>query len=667
MKNRLVIIIALLTIFLTACSFSLAEDITPPPNYVSPTPQPTLGVLYPTGSPSPARGKSIFEVNCAPCHGTDGLGNGPEAASLPVTIPAIGLQDIASQSNPASWYTVITQGRMDRDMPPFSMLSDAERWDVLSYVYSLSNTPGMVEQGAVLYGNFCATCHGPNGQGSGTPITGTPAKFTDPAFMSQTTGVGMYQAIADGVSPDMPGFNSKMSEKEIWSVTAYLRTLSYDKGAQVVEVASPTVQATNTLENTPLSSPSPSTTTETAQPITQSGTPVGTPVGTVTQSATKESSPTAEVTATPEALSASISGKVTNGSGGKAPTKLVITLHGFVDMNEKVTLTTNVKSDGTYDFTKVPLETNMAFIVSTEFEGTAYNSDVAVYDGSTTTFELPLTVYETTTDTSSISADRLHLFFDFSNTGLVQVIEIYILSNSSDKAVVPGGTDLSVQTYTLPEGATNLQFDSGEIGNPYLTTKDGFGDPTTILPGASSYQLIYAFDLPYGKSLEIKQPLNVSIGSVIVMAPEGIKVKSDQLKNEGLKDVQGSSYTMFTTSNLAPGDSITLAISGTPKTTSTSGTTNNTSQTSLAIGLGIFGAVLILAALFFFLRGRSHKADLESESDLGEEETDPLGDDPDSIMDAITSLDDQFKAGTIGEEAYQKRRTQLKAKLKDLL
>lgn len=663
MKNRLVIIIVLLTVFLTACSFSLAEDITPPPYYVSPTPQPTLGVLYPTGSPSPARGKSIFEVNCAPCHGSDGLGNGPEAASLPVTIPAIGLQDIASQSNPASWYTVITQGRMDRDMPPFSMLSDAERWDVLSYVYSLSNTPSMVEQGAVLYGSFCATCHGTNGEGSGTQITGDPAKFTDPAFMSQTTGVGMYQAIADGVSPDMPGFSSKMSEKEIWAVTAYLRTLSFDMSSQAVEVASPTIQATNTLENTI----SPSNTTETLQPATQSGTPVGTPVGTVTQSATNESSPTAEVTTTPEGLSATVSGKITNGSAGKIPTNLVITLHGFVDMNETVTLTANVKSDGSYEFTKVPLETNMAFIVSTEFEGTAYNSDVAVYDGTTTTFELPLTVYETTTDTSSISADRLHLFFDFSNTGLVQVIEIYILSNSSDKAVVPGGTGQSVQTYTLPEGATNLQFDSGEIGNPYVTTKDGFGDPTSILPGASSYQLIYAFDLPYGKSLEIKQPLNVAIGSVIVMAPDGIKVKSDQLTNGGLKDVQGKSYTMLTTSNLAAGDSITLTISGTPKTTSTSGTTNNTSQTSLAIGLGIFGAVLILAALFFFLRGRSHKADLEEEFDPSTDETDPLGDDPDSIMDAIASLDDQFKAGTIGEEAYKKRRTELKARLKDLL
>ena len=47
MKFRFAIIIALalLTFFLSACNFTLAEDITPPPNYVPPTPAPTLGPL----------------------------------------------------------------------------------------------------------------------------------------------------------------------------------------------------------------------------------------------------------------------------------------------------------------------------------------------------------------------------------------------------------------------------------------------------------------------------------------------------------------------------------------------------------------------------------------------------------------------------------------------
>ena len=49
MKFRYILIIALIAIFLAGCS--LASDITPPPNYVSPTPLPTLGLLYPSSAP----------------------------------------------------------------------------------------------------------------------------------------------------------------------------------------------------------------------------------------------------------------------------------------------------------------------------------------------------------------------------------------------------------------------------------------------------------------------------------------------------------------------------------------------------------------------------------------------------------------------------------------
>jgi len=658
MKNRLVFIIPLLIIFLSACSFSLAEDITPPPNYVSPTPQPTLGALYPSVPPSPARGKLLYEENCVACHGNNGLGNGPEAASLPVTIPAIGLQEIASQSNPADWYTVITRGRMEKDMPPYSSLSEAQRWDILAYVYTLSNTPAMAEQGSSLYKELCAPCHGPFGAGTQTPAKAV--NFTDPVLMSQLTGVGMYQAVADGVAPDMHGFKSSLNDKEIWSVISYLWTSSYDTKTPAVVSATPTLEATATLENTV----NPAGTSTFA---TQTTDLTGTPVAAGTQSPTVQTSPTSEVTPTTEAPTGTISGQVTNGSGGKLPQDLKITLHGFVNMTEKVTLDEKIRSDGSFEFSRVPLESGIAFIVSTEYSGTSYNSDVAVYDGTTVGYTLGLTVYDTTSDSSSITADRLHIFFDFSNPGLVQVIEIYILSNSSNKAVVPESKDKSVQTYTLPVSASNLQFDTGTIGSPYLKTNDGFGDPTTILPGASSYQLIYAFDMTYDKSLEIKQPLNVAVGSVVLMAQKGIKVKSTQLQDQGLKDVQGQSYTMLTSANLTAGDTLTFTISGAPKSTSTTSTSNNTSQTSLAVGLGILGAVLILAGLFFFLRGRNHRTFITDDLDQEPEGIDSLGENPDNLMDAIASLDDLFKAGTIGEKAYHARRDQLKARLKDLL
>ena len=48
-------------------------------------------------------------------------------------------------------------------------------------------------------------------------------------------------------------------------------------------------------------------------------------------------------------------------------------------------------------------------------------------------------------------------------------------------------------------------------------------------------------------------------------------------------------------------------------------------------------------------------------------EGDAFGEDRDSIMDAILVLDDQHRAGEIPQEAYEKRRAELKGRLEKLI
>src|SRR5512135_244170 len=100
-------------LLLTACNFSLASDITPPPDYVSPTPMPTLGALVPPAPPDVQQGAAIYAQNCAACHGDKGLGDGPQSMQLPVTVPGLGLDDVARQASPADWYKTVTQGNLD--------------------------------------------------------------------------------------------------------------------------------------------------------------------------------------------------------------------------------------------------------------------------------------------------------------------------------------------------------------------------------------------------------------------------------------------------------------------------------------------------------------------------------------------------------------------------
>jgi hypothetical protein len=102
MKFSRFILLTLLTIISASCNFTLAEDVTPPPNYVAPTPAPTLGPLYPAYAPNIENGAAIYVEKCAPCHGETGLGDGEQGIQLGVTVPAFGLPEVARPCIPGA-------------------------------------------------------------------------------------------------------------------------------------------------------------------------------------------------------------------------------------------------------------------------------------------------------------------------------------------------------------------------------------------------------------------------------------------------------------------------------------------------------------------------------------------------------------------------------------
>jgi len=145
MKSRILYFFTL-ALLLSACNMTLAEDITPPPGYVHPTPVPTL-VLYPSQKPSVANGERIYAEKCAACHGDTGLGDGEQGIQLGVTVRAFGLAEVARPASPAQYYTAVTRGNIERFMPPFASLSDQERWDVVAYALTMHTTPEQIERG----------------------------------------------------------------------------------------------------------------------------------------------------------------------------------------------------------------------------------------------------------------------------------------------------------------------------------------------------------------------------------------------------------------------------------------------------------------------------------------------------------------------------------------
>jgi len=626
------VVILFTSLFISACSFSLAEDIPPPPGaeqrpVIQEQAQATNGPLYPLMPPNPADGEAIYAEKCAPCHGSSGKGDGPQAAQLPNPVTAVGSADVARQATPADWYTQVTKGNLERFMPPFGSLSDSQRWDVVAYAFSLSMPVEIVAQGEQLYQANCAGCHGESGKGDGVDAANlSMPDLTSQAWMAERSAADFYQVISQGAEGGMPAYADQLSEEERWAISSFLRGLTF---------ASPEQPAESQTAPTPSGEAS-AQPVETAQPAT----------------------PAAEASQT----LGTVSGAVVNASGGEVPDDLVLTLHGFDNMQMAITQTTTVKADGSFVFEDVEMPADRAFIVVSDYAGASYTSDIGRVEAGITSLDLPIQIYETTSDASILRADRLHLFFDFLDDKTMRVVQLYLISNPSNKTLVPAGEGEPTARFVLPEGAANLEFQDGALGERFIQTEDGFGDSLSIPPGEGSYEVLYAYTMPYDRKLELVQPLTLPVDAVVVLVPEdGIKIKGDTLQDGGTRDVQGAQYRVYNGESLAKGELMRMTISGRPS--SGQPTLSSSSNTSLLIGLGVFGLALVLAGVWLYRRRGAMTAD----EDMGEKPGDDAeNDSAESLMDAIIALDDLYQAGQLPEEAYLKRRAEIKARLQEL-
>ena len=91
------------------------------------------------------------------------------------------------------------------------------------------------------------------------------------------------------------------------------------------------------------------------------------------------------------------------------------------------------------------------------------------------------------------------------------------------------------------------------------------------------------------------------------------------------------------------------------------------SNSTLTIGLVAFGVALIAAGLWLYLRSRNGKTNRQEQVFEEEAPARDGSENVDILLDAILALDDQYKAGEIPQDAYLKRREELKTNIKDLL
>lgn len=501
MALRNLVLIASCSMILSACNFTLAADITPPPDYVPPPPQPTLGALFPAAPPDVQNGAALYAEHCLPCHGASGLGDGPQAQQLPVPVAALGLPETARQASPARWYTVVSQGNLDRFMPPFTSLSDQERWDVVLYALSLHATPDEIEQGRELFESNCGACD--------------TALFRDREKMAALSAADLAELIKTG-GQGLPAFGANLSEDGLYAVAAYLRTLTF-AGPAATPVSG---EATQIGE---------------AAPVVGRGTVIGSVEN-------KSGVPVREGTL--------IKLRAFDHAADSSGPQETLTVDGALD------------ADGNYLFEDIDLPEGRILLVDVPYQGVTYQSEFSVVESNTTGVQLqPIAIYESTTDFAQLSFSQVHMAFDFAPADSLQIFEIYSFENNSDRAVVIQTDGTSVPFIQLPAGAQQPGFEAGQDTTNFLSADGGFAIP----PSEAAYSLIAFFTLPYNaQRTEIAQPFAVSADSALVFLPEGLQLQSNRLTESGVQQIANTNFITYTASDIQAGEVMTFVLTGRP-------------------------------------------------------------------------------------------------------
>jgi mono/diheme cytochrome c family protein len=203
---------------------------------------------FSTDAETLATGKALYGINCAACHGADGVGT---------VLGAADFTDLRfmDDSAPRDFYLTVTQGK--GSMPAWQgRMSQDERWAAIDYIYTFAYDAALpgetlanpevtttaaevvcspeyltqtnpfdwddaqaIAAGHVIYGQSCGMCHAEDGSGA---MPGAP-DFTDPEISADLrTNSGKYLCITAGGSGAMPGWKETLTNEQMWQVLTYM-------------------------------------------------------------------------------------------------------------------------------------------------------------------------------------------------------------------------------------------------------------------------------------------------------------------------------------------------------------------------------------------------------------------------------------------------------------
>lgn len=589
-------------------------------------------VTPPDATPDAAAGLEIFAARCANCHGPLGMGDGEQAAQLPVPPAALGSADYVRQAVPAQMFDVITNGIMQGGMPPFGPgnsdpISETDRWNLVAAVYSLGQRQGLIDEGQVHYEATCQECHAADGSGEDDV-----PDLRDQTLWLERSDQDVNQRLA--VEPIPEHEEVALDEEAMWAAIGYARTFSY-------EYADP-MAAFEPIE------------------------------------------------------AATITGSVTNESTGEPLQEGVpAVLNAFTgDFEPSLTMTTTLDAGGQFQFDLTMVPPDLVYVVTVQYDDISYGSDFGSLERDDPTLNLAVPVYERSSDPSTVSIDQLHIILQFAE-GQVQVSELYQFSQNASTVFVGQSGDPAAGTVrvALPDGASDPGFDRTFGGmesffpaDTVIPLDDGWADTVPLRPGPSTLSLLVRYTLPYDQDLTLSHPLHYPVSRANLVMPDvGVEFGGDAWQ-EGEPQAMGNAgiFLNYTQTSVPADQAIQFSLQGEPDLTAASAAAAPAARNStneLLIGGGVL--LLALAAGLYTIRVWRQNQEQDEDwvvtaDDIPSADASlPGGSTPPAapeavapgaqrrqeLLQAIAALDDAHEAGEIAKEDYEARRQALKDEL----
>lgn len=194
-------------------------------------------------------GEQLYSTHCSACHGATGRGG----VGVPLALP-----DFQYGVTNDYLEKTIRMGRPGRIMPAFSQLTRDEVKAIIKHIrswapgkpFKTSNKriKGDIKIGKQLFGQYCASCHGANGEGGkGTGVTFSRPRdlpiiapaLNNPGFLASASDLMIKTVLMNGRegTPMLSYLKQGVSESNINHLVAYIRSFEKKPSAKAAKAA----------------------------------------------------------------------------------------------------------------------------------------------------------------------------------------------------------------------------------------------------------------------------------------------------------------------------------------------------------------------------------------------------------------------------------------------